>query len=87
MLANPISPLAIPRPSTIATMTAELELTAADLVCGVDFGSQDLEPDSCTKLEPTDLPVELPKRVDAILLEELGVFLFTFSGVLNNLEP
>lgn len=31
-------------------MTAELELTAADLVCGVDFGSQDLEPDS--KLEP-----------------------------------
>lgn len=36
----------------IPTMTAELELTAADLVCGVDFGSQDLEPDSCTKLEP-----------------------------------
>lgn len=36
----------------IPTMTAELELTAADLMCGVDFGSQDLEPDSCTKLEP-----------------------------------
>ena len=35
----------------------------------------------------TDLPVELPKTIDAILLDEFGVFPFSVRGVLNIDDP